>query len=177
MSARCTTEGCSSHACIHDADNASVYVCIRCAANTGLVPKTRTGASMACSLCFDELEAELGITIGWRVRYDEDRTSHGKEKYGLVPQNPLLHPDGFEEALRTMWEYLGDWYHGFPPWHPKHETHVFRGKWGPALYKESMDRMRLFRKQGFRVRYVWESDWLAAKRANGSAADVVRELP
>jgi hypothetical protein len=132
---------------------------------------------MACSLCFDELEAELGITIGWRVRYDEDRTSHGKEKYGLVPQNPLLHPDGFEEALRTMWEYLGDWYHGFPPWHPKHETHVFRGKWGPALYKESMDRMRLFRKQGFRVRYVWESDWLAAKRANGSAADVVRELP
>jgi len=138
---------------------------------------------MACSECFDELEEHLGHEITWRERYDEHRNRLGAEKYGLLPDHPRLHPDGFVACeggshKGIIYEYHGDYYHGYPPWHPKHETSVFRGKWGPDLYQATVDRMQLFKDAGYRVLYIWESDWLATKKhgASQSIGDVLREL-
>ena len=179
---RCTTDGCPKFAHIHDPDDASVHVCIVCAGNLGLVAKSKAGASVACSLCFDELVEELGVKIDWRVTYHSDGTRTGAEKFGLVPDQPRLHSDGYTEPEGdqpgTVIEFHGDYYHGYPPWHPKHETSVFRGRWGPTRYKETMERMELFKAQGLRVLYIWESDWLATKNTGATLTlrDALREL-
>jgi hypothetical protein len=179
---RCTTDGCPKQAQIHDPDNTSVNVCKACAGNLGLIAKSKAGASVACSLCFDELEEELGVKIGWRVTYHTDCTRTGAEKFGLVPSQPRLHPDGYTEPTGDepgiVLEFHGDYYHGYPPWHPKHETSVFRGWWGPTRYKETMERMQLFKAQGLRVLYIWESDWLATKKTGATLAlrDALREV-
>jgi len=180
---RCSVDGCVKHAVVHDPDDPSIHVCIACAGNLGLVDKTRAGASMACSTCFDELELHLGHKITWRERYDEQRNRYGAEKYGLLREHPRLHPDGFVECddgshKGTVYEYHGCFYHGYPPWHPKHETAVFRGNWGPDLYKKTMARMHLFKDAGYRVVYIWESDWFFTKKSGStnSIGDVLREM-
>jgi hypothetical protein len=138
---------------------------------------------VACSKCFDKLEEYLGHPITYRKRYDDDHNIIGAEKHKLLPDHPRLRPDGFVECKDgshkgTVYEYHGDYYHGYPPWHPKHETAVFRGNWGPDMYKQTMDRMQLFKDAGFRVMYIWESDWLSTKArgASRSIGDVLREL-
>ena len=180
---RCSVEECQKIAIVHDPNNPSIHVCVACAGNIGLVAKTRTGASMACSVCFDELELHLGHKITWRERYDDQCNRLGAEKYGLLRNHPRLHPDGFVECddgshKGTVYEFHGDYYHGYPPWHPKHESVVFCGQWGPDLYKKTLDRMHLFKDDGYKVVYIWESDWLSTKKKGSekSIGDVLREL-
>jgi hypothetical protein len=70
----------------------------------------------------------------------------------------------------------GDYYHGYPPWHAAHETHVFRGQWGPDLYAATMERMQLFKDAGFRVLYIWGSDWKRVLARTMPLRHAVREL-
>jgi hypothetical protein len=49
-----------------------------------------------------------------------------------------------------------------------------------SLYaaSETMERMQLFKAQGLRVLYIWESDWLATKKTGATLAlrDALREV-
>jgi hypothetical protein len=65
----------------------------------------------------------------------------------------------------TGWLFHGNYFHGFPPDHPKHETYLNNGKWGPDLYKDTMEQMALYVKHGYTVRYVWEHEYIETTRA------------
>ena len=132
-------------------------------------------------MCFDTLEQQLGLRIENSERLQPDGSWTGSEKYGLVPGHARLHPDGFtpnypEGCKGTVFEYHGDYYHGFPPWHEAHESRVYRDQWGPDLFRNTMERMLLFKDQGYRVLYIWGSDWKRAQRGKVTLREALREL-
>jgi hypothetical protein len=165
---------------------AGVYYCVTCAGKHGLVAVSKSGSSIEASECLDVIEREVfdGALIPYRDRLLPDKSWERKEKYGLLPEHSRLHPDGYvpppdqspSSFKGTIIEYHGDRYHGYPPWHEKHETIVFRDQWGPDLYQATMERMQLFKDAGFRVLYIWGSDWKRVQANEATLKDMLREL-
>jgi hypothetical protein len=150
-----------------------------------LVATSQQGNSIEASKCLDVIEKDVfGAPIPYRDRLLADGSWYKREKYGLLPARPLLHPDGYVpppnespiDFKGTIIEYHGDYYHSFPPWHDAHETTVFKNQWGPDLYRATMERMQLFKDAGFRVLYVWGSDWKRALRMGVPAREALTEL-
>ena len=75
--------------------------------------------SRMASECFDALEAEWGHKLPFRYRFDiKTGTWSGEEFAGLVPRRNLQ-PDAYDPEARKVVEFLGNYYHGFPPEHPQ----------------------------------------------------------
>ncbi|CAJ1397801.1 unnamed protein product [Effrenium voratum] len=74
--------------------------------------------SRTASECFDALEAEWGHKP-FRYRFDiKTGTWSGEEVAGLVPSRNLQ-PDAYDPEARKIFEFLGNYFHGFPPHHPQ----------------------------------------------------------
>jgi hypothetical protein len=142
-------------------------LCARHAVLAGTHVESMSGASVIACKCFDRWERLTGERIGHRVRYvacvGGSRTE-GREIRGLIPGR-RIQPDGYQEETKTVWLFHGNYFHGFPPDHPKHETYLNNGKWGPDLYKDTMEQMALYVKHGYTVRYVWEHEYIETTRA------------
>ena len=61
-----------------------------------------------------------------------------------------LYVDGYHRRSKTVFEFLGDYWH-------KRRT--------PDAEKKTMERLRRIQKLGYRVVYVWESEYLKGKAA------------
>lgn len=168
ISRKCIESECDHKGNVKDPSDPQKIYCISCAGKHGLVATSQSGNSIEASKCLDALEDQIfGSRIPYRDRLLPDGSWKNREKYGLLRDHPRLHPDGYipppdaspSDFKGTIVEYHGDYYHGYPPWHDAHETHVFRGAWGPDLYATTMERMHLFKDAGFRVLYIWGSGW------------------
>ena len=142
-------------------------LCSRHAVLAGTHVESKSGASVIACKCFDRWERLTGERIGHRVRYIAaigGSRAEGREITGLIP-NSKLQPDGYQEETKTVWLYHGNYFHGYPPDHPKHETRGIGGKWGPDLYKKTMEDMALYARHGYTVRYVWDHEYSETTRA------------
>jgi len=150
-----------------DENNKPNILCSRHAVLAGTHVENKSGASIIACECFDRWELLTGERIGHRVRYiacvGGSRTE-GREMRGLIPGR-RIQPDGYQEETKTVWLFHGNYFHGFPPDHAKHETYLNNGKWGPDLYKDTMEQMALYVKHGYTVRYVWEHEYIETTRA------------
>jgi len=75
--------------------------------------------------------------------------------------------DGFDPKTRTIYEYLGDFYHAYPP---KYKTlmesmHPFTKMTYRQTYEATKVRLRLLSDLGFKIIYAWESDFKKNKFA------------
>ena len=142
-------------------------LCARHAVLAGTHVESKSGASVIACKCFDRWERLTGERIGHRVRYIAaigGSRAEGREITGLIP-NSKIQPDGYQEETKTVWLYHGNYFHGYPPDHPKHETRGIGGKWGPDLYKKTMEDMALYARHGYTVRYIWEHEYSETTRA------------
>ena len=150
-----------------DENNNLNRLCSRHAVLAGTHVESKNGASIIACECFDRWERLTGERIGHRVRYiacvGGSRTE-GREMRGLIPDR-RIQPDGYQEEAKTVWLFHGNYFHGYPPDHPKHETYLNNGKWGPDLYKKTMEQMALYASHGYTVRYVWEHEYIETTRA------------
>ena len=150
-----------------DENNNLNRLCSRHAVLAGTHVESKNGASIIACECFDRWERLTGERIGHRVRYiacvGGSRTE-GREMRGLIPGR-RIQPDGYQEETKTVWLFHGNYFHGFPPDHPKHETYLNNGNWGPDLYKKTMEQMALYASHGYTVRYVWEHEYIETTRA------------
>lgn len=66
--------------------------------------------------------------------------------------------DGFVPETNTVYEFLGDYWHGNPR---KYTSGInpTNGVEYSVLFEKTMDRLDLLKKLGYNVVYVWESDW------------------
>ena len=148
---RCGTEGCDEPAHYKDPDGSSRF-CGGCALDRGL-RCTFAGASFAACGFFDAWERLTGDVLP-HVHFSRPGTpTTGAEATGLVPGRRLL-PDAYVAEQIEVCFFHGDYYHGYPPQHPKHETHVVGGLGGPDWYHATMDATRLFGEHGYSVKYV-----------------------
>ena len=71
--------------------------------------------------------------------------------------------DGFDIKTNTVYEFLGDYWHGNPcKYHPKDTNTVSRKRFQDLL-KITFDSLNKLKRLGYNVKYIWESDWLNFK--------------
>lgn len=59
----------------------------------------------------------------------------------------------------VVYEFLGDYYHGNPKiYNPKDYNQICHKTFG-ELYSDTFKRFRKLKKLGYKVNYIWESDW------------------
>jgi len=104
------------------------------------------------------VEAAEGIDLP-HIHIVPGELPQGSEVGGLIPGR-RLRPDSYRPEQREVWFYHGDWYHGFPPGHRKHESFIVGDQWGPDVYTATMKMMQLFVDQGMSVKYTWETEFL-----------------
>lgn len=67
--------------------------------------------------------------------------------------------DGFDPETLTVYEFLGDFWHGNPAVHNPDDTNTVNKKTFGALYKKTIRRLELLRKGGYNVVFIWEYDF------------------
>ncbi len=66
--------------------------------------------------------------------------------------------DGFDPDTNTVYEFLGDYWHGNPARYPSgHNTRCRKAF--SVLYEETMARLARLQSEGYRVISIWESEW------------------
>lgn len=66
--------------------------------------------------------------------------------------------DGFDPNTNTVYEYLGDYWHGNPKVFNKNDINKTNGKKFGELYEKSMEKINHLESMGYNVVYVWEND-------------------
>ena len=65
--------------------------------------------------------------------------------------------DGYDKSKNTVYEYLGDYYHGNHKIFKSEDTTYF-GKTFGQLYNETVQRLDKIQKTGYHLSFVWASD-------------------
>jgi len=67
--------------------------------------------------------------------------------------------DGYDKDTNTIYEYMGDYWHGnLSRFDPQEHNKICHKTYG-ELYDESMRKMRRLMEKGYNIKYIWESDW------------------
>lgn len=69
-------------------------------------------------------------------------------------------PDGFDPNTNTIYEFLGDFWHGNLNRFDSNDLNKINKKTFQQLNDKTFERFELFKSQGFKVVYIWESDFL-----------------
>lgn len=86
------------------------------------------------------------------------------QQYPIPIDNSVYIVDGYNPKTNTIYEFLGDFWHG----NPKPITNK-----GRAFTKRShrflrtRQRFFMFKAHGYKIRYIWESDWLQKLHLKG----------
>lgn len=75
----------------------------------------------------------------------------------LIIDNKRFIVDGLKGT--TIYEYLGDYWHGNPSIFSESEMNPQAKKSFGDLYSETLCRFDIFRNKGYNVKYIWESEW------------------
>ena len=170
LAGRCVAHG-GGQRCQHPGCEKSVKfqvwkLCQAHAIEAGHLEVSAAGVSREAHEFFEDWRRQTGEDVLNRVKLHKGGGPTGMEMSGLLPEHPMMKPDGFmpEEGEKgTVWQYHGSFHHGFPPWHPDHETRVVGGQWGPDLYADTWHKMQLYVNAGYKVKYVWGCDYKRTK--------------
>ena len=117
ISRRCSV--CGKLAAYPDAAGVPRQLCAAHSAEVGAHVLSSPSWSRAASEFLDLLEEERGFEFPFRHRFDEAAGEwSGEEFVGLVPDR-ALRPDAHDPGRGEVVEFLGNYYHGFPPKHPE----------------------------------------------------------
>lgn len=67
--------------------------------------------------------------------------------------------DGFDPESNTIYEFLGDFWHGNPKMFSQNDLNSVAKKTFGELYNKTIDRINLLKVNGFEVIFIWESDF------------------
>jgi len=70
-----------------------------------------------------------------------------------------IHVDGFDPATNTVYEFLGDYWHGNPNLYDSKGVNSHNKKTFGALYNQTLLRLERLRKAGYTVVFIWEKDF------------------
>ena len=113
----------------------------------------------------------------------------GSEVEGLIPGRKFR-PDGVlydNGTITTVFFFHGNLYHGYPPDHELYDTEITlpipSKKDGHCKvvntrerYEKTMHDTQLFVDQGYKVCYLWEFEYIAARRAKKPIKEALRWL-
>lgn len=181
-----------------DHDGKPNMFCSDCAAEEGLKPQNDRGASMIACECWHRLERVSSAKMTHHRCCDNpEKKWTGKEKEGLLPNRKgtgrsKQRPDVYIEPglpIHLKGEtsgpkgavllFHGNYYHGYPPGHPKYNDIRPTGNIPfKELYETTLKDQDRYLKEGMRMFVVWEHEYMTTKRKKGAVdiLDVVREV-
>lgn len=82
-----------------------------------------------------------------------------KRQFFIKIDNFRFHADGYDPITNTVYEFLGNYWHGNPKVFKKNHLNKVRNKTFGQLYNETMNKKKLLKKHGYNVVYMWEKDY------------------
>jgi hypothetical protein len=67
--------------------------------------------------------------------------------------------DGFDVTTNTVYEFLGDYWHGNPEIYNLSDIHPKVKKSFGELYENTFKMLDKVKSLGYNVKYIWENDW------------------
>ena len=67
--------------------------------------------------------------------------------------------DGFCKETNTVYEFMGDFFHGNPKLYNQNDINPLSKKTFGELYNETLKRLELIKNKGFNIITIWESDY------------------
>jgi hypothetical protein len=129
------------------------WVCKVCNSEWKTSPHNRVSHNSGCPFCYRAISKISQCWLDFLgIKIKELRI---KELNFIV--------DGFDSTTNTVYEFLGDYWHGNPKIFSSEEVNPTNKKTYGVLYKEWLDRKALLEKAGYKVVYIWESDFERSK--------------
>jgi hypothetical protein len=76
--------------------------------------------------------------------------------------------DGFDPLTNTVYEFLGDFWHGNPKIYESSDRHRVSNKTYGEIYNATMKKFDDLKNMGYNVNYIWEDDWKRLVQNNPS---------
>ncbi len=148
-----------------DEEGKSNRLCSECAIKAGTHIRSIHGSSIAACEFFDMYKQLTGIDLP-HIHYalDQDHPE-GQEIKGLVPGRKLR-PDSYDKESQTVWLFHGEWYHGFPEWHPKHKSLVSHGRSSVDQWHKTVMDMQAYVNTGYNVKYILHEEYAKTRLVN-----------
>ena len=67
--------------------------------------------------------------------------------------------DGFCKETNTVYEFMGDFFHGNPKTYNQNDINPLNKKTFGELYNETLKRLELIKNKGYNIITIWESDY------------------
>lgn len=80
-------------------------------------------------------------------------------KIKCFSKRKYIRVDGFDPETNTVYEFLGDYWHGNLDVYDYGEVNKTVGKTFGQLNRETLDRLNILQNTGYRVVYIWEKDF------------------
>lgn len=96
------------------------------------------------------------ISTAWLKSLD---IPHLITEYEIIDGNKKYVVDGFDPSTNTVYEFLGDYWHGNPNIYPAEQYMSRRNKTFGELYDNTMERLSRLEVLGYTVQYVWEFEY------------------
>jgi len=84
--------------------------------------------------------------------------------------------DGYDPETNTIYEYLGDYWHGNPKCYKKEDLNEITHKTFGELYNETGKRLKKLKENGYNIKYVWEEDWQKFIKNNQCIENPIKEF-
>lgn len=87
-----------------------------------------------------------------------------REKYKVI-EGKRFYFDGYDPTTKTVYEFLGDYYHGNPRKYSQEDFFSWNKKitFGDKYYK-TLQKFEKLKVTGYSVFYVWENDYIQGKK-------------
>lgn len=82
----------------------------------------------------------------------------------IIVNSKIYIADGFDPETNTIYEFLGDYWHGNPIKYDPNMKHPVSKKTFGELYLETLARIKTLQEAGYNLVYIWESEWRQLKR-------------
>ena len=91
---------------------------------------------------------------------NEFEISERHRQYIIKDNNNKIHiVDGFDPYEMTIYSYLGDFWHGNLKYYNSWDINPVSKKTYGELYKATLEEFNLFVDCGFKVKYIWDSEY------------------
>lgn len=121
-------------------------------------------SKIACDF-IDVLSQQLNLEI---MHKHIDKQGNSDDKEFKIP-NTNFSVDGYDPTTKTVYEFLGDYYHGNRDlYNPDDLNKNLKQTYG-ELHRKTFERLQKIKAQDFRVFYIWEAEFKKFQQSGGKA--------
>lgn len=136
-------------------------------------PVHSNNSSYVSCKCLDHISAEIGKEI---LHRHADISGGMFSGYEYNIPGTSFSVDGYVPDVKTVYEFLGDYWHGNPVCFEPEYINTFVGKTCGELFTNTMLRLQDISRRGYIVYYIWERDYKNYIYRNGKNKSGIQSL-